>query len=115
MSAFGGKADIKNSGRQSINRADIGWTRRVRVTNVGPISSLRTRRGATVQSRDSTGFRRLATDASREGSRPMLRWLLQRQIAEGMDVSRPAVSQHLKVLKAAGLIVVRAEGTRRMY
>jgi DNA-binding transcriptional ArsR family regulator len=30
-------------------------------------------------------------------------------------VSRPAVSQHLKVLKAAGLIVVRAEGTRRMY
>src|SRR5262249_51617768 len=90
-------------------------TRRVRVTNVGPISSLRTRRAATVQSRDSTGFRRLATDASREGSRPMLRWLLQRQIAEGMDVSRPAVSQHLKVLKAAGLIVVRAEGTRRMY
>ena len=34
-----------------------------------------------MQSRDSTGFRRLATDASREGSRPMLRWLLQRQIA----------------------------------
>ena len=38
-----------------------------------------------------------------------------REIAEGMDVSRPAVSQHLKVLKAAGLIVVRTEGTRRMY
>jgi len=32
-----------------------------------------------------------------------------------MDVSRPAVSQHLKVLKAAGLVVVRAEGTRRLY
>jgi DNA-binding FadR family transcriptional regulator len=31
-----------------------------------------------------------------------------------MDVSRPAVSQHLKVLKVAGLIVVRAEGTRRL-
>jgi DNA-binding transcriptional ArsR family regulator len=37
------------------------------------------------------------------------------EIAEGMDVSRPAVSQHLKVLKAARLVVVRAEGTRRLY
>jgi len=32
-----------------------------------------------------------------------------------MDVSRPAVSQHLKVLKAARLVVDRAEGTRRFY
>jgi DNA-binding transcriptional ArsR family regulator len=38
-----------------------------------------------------------------------------REIADGMDVSRPAVSQHLKVLKAAGLILVRIEGTRRLY
>jgi DNA-binding transcriptional ArsR family regulator len=38
-----------------------------------------------------------------------------REIADGMDVSRPAVSQHLKVLKSAGLIVVRAEGARRLY
>ena len=38
-----------------------------------------------------------------------------REIADGMDVSRPAVSQRLKVLKAAGLVVVRAEGTRRLY
>jgi DNA-binding transcriptional ArsR family regulator len=37
------------------------------------------------------------------------------EIAEGMEVSRPAVSQHLKVLKAAGLVVARAEGTRRLY
>jgi len=37
------------------------------------------------------------------------------QIAEGMKVSRPAVSQHLKVLKGAGLVLVRAEGTRRLY
>jgi DNA-binding transcriptional ArsR family regulator len=36
-------------------------------------------------------------------------------IAHGLDVSRPAVSQHLKILKAAGLVVVRAEGTRRLY
>jgi DNA-binding transcriptional ArsR family regulator len=38
-----------------------------------------------------------------------------REIADGMDVTRPAVSQHLKVLKAAGLIIVRVEGTRRLY
>jgi len=38
-----------------------------------------------------------------------------REIAQGMDVSRPAVSQHLKALKAAGLVVARAEGTRRIY
>jgi len=37
------------------------------------------------------------------------------EIAEGMDVSRPAVSQHLKVLKGARLVVDRAEGTRRLY
>jgi DNA-binding transcriptional ArsR family regulator len=38
-----------------------------------------------------------------------------REIADGLDVSRPAVSQHLKVLQDAGLVVVRAEGTRRLY
>ena len=38
-----------------------------------------------------------------------------REIADGMEVSRPAVSQHLKVLKTAGLVVVRTEGTRRFY
>ena len=37
------------------------------------------------------------------------------EIAERVDVSRPAVSQHLKVLKAARLVVDRAEGTRRLY
>ena len=36
-------------------------------------------------------------------------------IAEGMPVSRPAVSQHLKVLKEAGLITERRNGTRRLY
>jgi DNA-binding transcriptional ArsR family regulator len=36
-------------------------------------------------------------------------------IARGMPVSRPAVSQHLKVLKEAGLVIDRAEGTRRIY
>ena len=37
------------------------------------------------------------------------------EIAEGMKVSRPAVSQHLKVLKAARLVTVHAVGTRRVY
>src|SRR5262245_44323254 len=38
-----------------------------------------------------------------------------RDIAEGMKVSRPAVSQHLRVLKGAGLVTVQAVGTRRVY
>jgi DNA-binding transcriptional ArsR family regulator len=37
------------------------------------------------------------------------------EIAHGLPVSRPAVSQHLKVLKVAGLVTDRAEGTRRVY
>jgi DNA-binding transcriptional ArsR family regulator len=36
-------------------------------------------------------------------------------IAKGMPVSRPAVSQHLKVLKEAGLVTDHAMGTRRIY
>src|SRR5438128_12044568 len=36
-------------------------------------------------------------------------------IARGMPVSRPAVSQHLRVLKEAGLVTDRPEGTRRLY
>src|SRR5512133_2502371 len=36
-------------------------------------------------------------------------------IARGMPVSRPAVSQHLKTLKEAGLVADRPEGTRRVY
>jgi DNA-binding transcriptional ArsR family regulator len=37
------------------------------------------------------------------------------EIAHGLPVSRPAVSQHLRVLKDAGLVADRAEGTRRVY
>jgi DNA-binding transcriptional ArsR family regulator len=36
-------------------------------------------------------------------------------LAHGMPVSRPAVSQHLKVLKEAGLVADRPEGNRRVY
>lgn len=37
------------------------------------------------------------------------------EIAEGMKVTRPAVSQHLKILKEARLVTVHAVGTRRVY
>ena len=36
-------------------------------------------------------------------------------LSEGLPVSRPAVSQHLKVLKDAGLVIDRPEGRRRLY
>jgi len=53
--------------------------------------------------------RRLVFKRLRKGTRSV------RELADGMDVSRPAVSQHLKVLQEAGLIVGRTEGTRRLY
>ncbi|BCG92471.1 transcriptional regulator [Mesorhizobium sp. 131-2-1] len=37
------------------------------------------------------------------------------ELAAGLPVSRPAVSQHLKVLLEAGLVNAKAEGTRRVY
>lgn len=37
------------------------------------------------------------------------------RLAAGLSVSRPAVSQHLKVLSRAGLVTHEQEGTRRMY
>ena len=37
------------------------------------------------------------------------------ELARGLPVSRPAVSQHLRVLKDAGLVRETAEGTRRIY
>jgi DNA-binding transcriptional ArsR family regulator len=37
------------------------------------------------------------------------------EIAAELPVSRPAVSQHLKVLKEAGLVTDRPQGTRRLY
>jgi DNA-binding transcriptional ArsR family regulator len=37
------------------------------------------------------------------------------EIAAGFEVTRPAISQHLTVLKNAGLVTERREGTRRLY
>jgi DNA-binding transcriptional ArsR family regulator len=45
----------------------------------------------------------------REGDKPV------QQIAAAMPISRPAVSRHLRLLKDAGLVAERAEGTRRIY
>lgn len=53
--------------------------------------------------------RRLVFRRLRAGTRSV------QEIADGMGVSRPAVSQHLKVLKNAGLAVARIDGTRRLY
>ena len=44
-----------------------------------------------------------------------LRELSAGEIAAHFDVTRPAISQHLTVLKEAGLLSERREGTRRLY
>ena len=53
--------------------------------------------------------RRTVFEQLRSGGKPV------GEIARGLPVSRPAVSQHLKVLKDAGLVADRSEGTRRIY
>lgn len=53
--------------------------------------------------------RREILDKLRQGPRAV------GEIAAGMQVSRPAVSQHLKVLKASGLVAERRAGTRHYF
>jgi DNA-binding transcriptional ArsR family regulator len=53
--------------------------------------------------------RRLVFDQLRDGPRSVA------ALAEGLPVSRPAVSQHLKILKEAGLVRDEARGARRIY
>ena len=53
--------------------------------------------------------RRLLMERLRSGPRPV------GELARGLPMSRPAVSQHLKILKDARLVTDRAEGTRRVY
>ena len=53
--------------------------------------------------------RRAVFERLRQGPRPV------GDIARDLPVSRPAVSQHLRVLKDAGLVAERREGTRRLY
>ena len=53
--------------------------------------------------------RRAVFERLRRGPQPV------GEIARGLPVSRPAVSQHLRVLKEAGLVTERKDGTRRLY
>jgi len=53
--------------------------------------------------------RRAVLDRLRDGPLPVV------EIARNLPVSRPAVSQHLKVLKEAGLVSDRPQGARRVY
>jgi DNA-binding transcriptional ArsR family regulator len=53
--------------------------------------------------------RRAVLERLRSGPQPVV------EIARGLPVSRPAVSQHLRVLKEAGLVRERREGTRNFY
>lgn len=53
--------------------------------------------------------RRAVFEALRGGERPV------GELAADLPVSRPAVSQHLRVLEEAGLVRVRRAGTRRLY
>jgi len=53
--------------------------------------------------------RRAILERLREGPQPVV------EIARGLPVGRPAVSQHLKLLKEAGLVTDEPMGTRRLY
>jgi DNA-binding transcriptional ArsR family regulator len=53
--------------------------------------------------------RRAVFERLRRGPKPVV------EIAHGLPVSRPAVSQHLRVLKEAGLVRERRDGTRHFY
>jgi DNA-binding transcriptional ArsR family regulator len=53
--------------------------------------------------------RRAVFESLRTGPRPV------GEIADGLPVSRPAVSQHLRVLKGAGLVTGERQGARRLY
>ncbi|MHB1534361.1 MAG: ArsR/SmtB family transcription factor [Acidimicrobiales bacterium] len=53
--------------------------------------------------------RRQILDLLRDGERPA------GELVERLEISQPGVSKHLKVLREAGLVAVRAEGKRRVY
>ncbi len=53
--------------------------------------------------------RRAIVEQLRSGDRSV------QELADALPISRPAVSRHLRLLKQAGLVTDRAEGTRRLY
>lgn len=57
----------------------------------------------------SDPIRRYLLESLKEGGKTV------NELAKGLPVSRPAVSQHLKILLDAGLVTVEPQGTRRIY
>jgi len=57
----------------------------------------------------SDPHRRAILERLREGERSV------RELADGLPISRPAVSRHLRLLTEAGLVTVEPKGTRRLY
>ena len=53
--------------------------------------------------------RRAIVELLRNGDRSV------QELADALPISRPAVSRHLRLLKEAGLVTDRADGTRRLY
>ena len=72
-------------------------------------------------STNGVGTRGRALDALGDWTRRQILEALKRgprsvgELAADLPVSRPAVSQHLRVLKDAGLVTDRKDGTRRVY
>jgi DNA-binding transcriptional ArsR family regulator len=69
----------------------------------------------------SDGLHRAALDALGDPNRRAIVEILSaggrsvQEIADQLPISRPAVSRHLRLLKSAGLVDDRADGTRRVY
>jgi len=70
---------------------------------------------------EALGFEALGFEALGDPNRREILRLLSagdkpvHQIASALPISRPAVSRHLRLLKEAGMVAERAQGTRRIY
>ena len=70
---------------------------------------------------EGPGFEALGFEALGDANRRQILRILSgggkpvQEIADAMTISRPAVSRHLRLLKDAGMVAERAEGTRRIY
>jgi DNA-binding transcriptional ArsR family regulator len=76
---------------------------------VGRIVARAARRGSDVHRAISDPTRRRILDLLSEGERSV------QQLVSGFRISQPAISQHLRVLREAGLVRVRRQGRLRVY
>jgi DNA-binding transcriptional ArsR family regulator len=90
------------------NRPRSTWRRSART---GSALGQRLEAGAVLLEREALGDpnRRAIAQLLGAGERSV------QELADSMPISRPAVSRHLRLLKSAGLVTDRAEGTRRLY